>query len=174
MISPKASIYGNVKIGKNVRIDDFCVLSGNITIGDNIHIATGTRLIGKAPIVLEDYAQLSFGISIFSSSDDFSGFGMVGPQVPLRYRKVESAPVTLKRHALIGCNSIVFPGVTIGEGAAVGALSVVKTNVTEWTICAGSPLRQIGQRSHKIEELEREWVNLQENFLDQWVPEWPL
>ena len=41
LVSRKASIYGieNISIDDNSRIDDFCILSGNITIGKNVHIA---------------------------------------------------------------------------------------------------------------------------------------
>ena len=48
LISRKASIYGseNIEIGENVRIDDFCILSGKIKLGNNVHIASGTYLWG--------------------------------------------------------------------------------------------------------------------------------
>ena len=48
LISNKVSIYGAefISIGDNVRIDDFCILSGKITFGNNIHIGAGSVVIG--------------------------------------------------------------------------------------------------------------------------------
>ena len=77
LISDKASIYGikNIEIGSNVRIDDFCIISageGGIKIGNYVHIACYAHLIGSGQIIVEDHAQISGKVSIYSSSDDFS------------------------------------------------------------------------------------------------------
>jgi acetyltransferase-like isoleucine patch superfamily enzyme len=53
------------------------------------------------------------------------------------------APVTLKKGCQIGMGSILMPGVTVGEGAIVGARSVVTRDVPAWTIAAGSPCKVI-------------------------------
>lgn len=53
------------------------------------------------------------------------------------------APITLKKGCQIGMGSIIMPGVTIGEGAIVGAHSVVTHNVPAWTIVVGSPAKVI-------------------------------
>ena len=57
LISRKTSFYGvdKISIGNNVRIDDFCILSGNITLGNNIHISAYVALYGAEGIVFEDY-----------------------------------------------------------------------------------------------------------------------
>jgi galactoside O-acetyltransferase len=57
--------------------------------------------------------------------------------------------VVLGRHGLIGAGSVVLPGVTIGEGAAVGALSLVRKDVPPYAIVAGNPMRTLGQRSEE-------------------------
>ena len=62
LLSDKASYYNcnNIKIGNNVRIDDFCVLSagmGGIEIGSHIHIAVYSSLIGAGKIVLKDFCK---------------------------------------------------------------------------------------------------------------------
>ena len=62
LISKKTSIYSaeNISIGSNVRIDDFSILSGNILIGNNVHIAAGVYLFaGKTGIELEDFVGIS-------------------------------------------------------------------------------------------------------------------
>jgi carbonic anhydrase/acetyltransferase-like protein (isoleucine patch superfamily) len=75
-ISRLASFYGteNIAIGNNVRIDDFCILSGRITIGNYIHVAAGCYLYGgEQGIELNDFVNLSSRIVIYSKSDDYSG-----------------------------------------------------------------------------------------------------
>ena len=59
---------------------------------------------------------------------------------PRTARTIASMPVR------IGCNSVVLPGVTIGDGAIIGAGSLVNKNVEAYAIVAGNPLRQIGSR----------------------------
>jgi maltose O-acetyltransferase len=55
-------------------------------------------------------------------------------------------PVTIGDHAWIGFRAIVLPGVSIGEGAVVGAGAVVSRDVPPFTIVAGNPARPIGRR----------------------------
>lgn len=156
LISDKCSIYNaeKIEIGSNVRIDDFCILSageGGIVIGDNIHIACYVSLIGAERIQIDDFAQVAQKTSILSSTDDFSGEYLVGPTVPNKYRRITSKPVHLKKHAVIGANSVVLPGVTFGEGGAVGALSLVKSDVEAHKLYGGSPLHFIKDRSYKMD-----------------------
>ena len=71
-ISKKTSIYNpkKIKIGNNVRIDDFCVISagkGGIEIGNNVHIAIFCSLIGQERIVMNNFSGLSSRVSIYST-----------------------------------------------------------------------------------------------------------
>src|SRR5882672_8401994 len=89
-VSDKAVFYNpsKISIGDNSRIDDFCILSageGEFHIGRHVHIACYVSLIGKNAILLEDFAGLSSRVSIYSSSDDFSGNYMTGPTVSEEY-----------------------------------------------------------------------------------------
>lgn len=74
LISRYARFYGadKISIGDNVRIDDFCILSGEITIGSNVHISAYVALYGANGIVLEDCTGISPRSTIFSAMDDFS------------------------------------------------------------------------------------------------------
>ena len=151
LISDKASIYGvkDIEIGSNVRIDDFCIISagkGGIKIGDYVHIACYAHLIGAGQIIVEDHAQISGKVSIYSSSDDFSGNYLVGPTVPSEFTNVKSLTVHLKKYVVLGCNAVVLPGVTIGEGTAIGALSLVSKSLPEYGIYGGNPLKFIKER----------------------------
>lgn len=163
-ISDKTSIYNpkNIHIASNVRIDDFCILSagdGGISIGNYVHIACGVTMIGAAKITLDDFSNVSGKSSIYSSSDDFSGRYLIGPTLPKGFSNVKSAPVHLKKYVILGCNTVVLPGVTIGEGVAVGALSLVSYDLEPYGIYAGSPLRRIKDR-------KREMVALSKTLID--------
>lgn len=164
LISDKASIYGtsNIEIGSNVRIDDFCIISageGGISIGNYVHIACYAHLIGAGRIILEDHSQVSGKVSIYSSSDDFSGEYLVGPTVPSKYTNVKSATVHLQKYTVLGCNAVVLPGVTIGEGTAVGALSLVSKNLEPYKIYGGSPIRILKERTSGMKNFKIEHDN---------------
>lgn len=159
LISRKASLYnaGAIEIGSHVRIDDFCVLSagaGGITIGSFVHVAVYVSMIGAGRITLGDYSCLSGRVSIYSSNDDYSGIHLTNPMVPDRYRGVVSTDVVVGRHALVGAGSVVLPGVTIGEGAAIGAMSFVRGDCAPFGIHAGVPARLIKARSRRLLDLE--------------------
>ena len=154
-ISEKASFYSpeSISIGSNVRIDDFCMLSGNITLGNYIHISAYSALYGKYGIEMEDYTGLSPRCTVFSATDDFSGEFMISPMVPNELTNVEGGKVLLQRFAQIGANAVVLPNVVIAEGSVVGAMSLVKSSTRKWGIYGGIPIKFIKKRNQKILEL---------------------
>jgi len=152
-ISRKCSIYGTdiVINGKNVRIDDFCFLSGQIVIGDFVHIAAFSLLNGNGGgILIDDYVNISSRVSIYSNSDDYSGDMMTGPLVPNECINVISQPVKIQKHVIIGANSFVMPGCNIGEGCAFGSYSFINTNTDEWGVYVGIPIRRLKNRSRNL------------------------
>lgn len=164
LLSSKASYYNcnNISIGDYTRIDDFCVLSaglGGITIGRNVHIAVYSLLTGAGRIVLDDFSNLSSRVSIYSSNDDYSGAAMTNPTLPNQFTNVVHADVSVGRHVIIGSGTVVLPGVTLGEGAAIGALSLVTKSCEAFTIYAGSPLKRVKSRDRNLLEVERAFMN---------------
>jgi galactoside O-acetyltransferase len=155
LISDKASIYSPhlISIGSNVRIDDFCILSGTITLGNYIHIAAYSALYGKLGIEMEDYAGLSPRCTIFSASDDFSGEYMVSPMVPDELTNVTGGKVTIKQFTQIGAGTVILPNVTLEEGTAIGAMSLVKNDTEEWSIYGGCPAKKLKKRKRNILKL---------------------
>ena len=151
-ISRKVSIYGaqNMIIGDNVRIDDYCILSGELRIGSNIHIAAYSALYGGKSIVLEDYTGISSRVVIYSVMDDFSGNYLIGPNQKIGTTNVQGGAVYVKKYAVIGTNSTVFPNLTINEGAVICAHSLVIKDVREWTNNMGIPVRCIGIRERGL------------------------
>lgn len=158
-ISPKASIYSNnLTVGDNVRIDDFCIITGDVKIGNNVHIGAYTFISGKYGVVLEDYVQISQRVSIYSASDDYSGLSLVGPTIPDEFKpRLKKGVVYLERHALIGAHSVILPGLRIGTGASVGALSLVNRNLLSWSMYAGIPVRFLRERSVEMLSLEKQF-----------------
>jgi len=146
-----------ISIGSNVRIDAYSVISagsGGISIGDHVHIGAYVLLVGAARIELHSYSGLSGRVSIYSSNDDYKGDALTGPTVPDEFRKVTRAPVTIGRHVVVGAGSVILPGVTIAEGACVGALSLIRRDVPSFKIVAGHLARIVGERKRDFLELE--------------------
>lgn len=154
MISHSAKIYGSdkISIGDNSRIDDFVVLSGEIEIGRNVHIAVHCSITASVnKIVFEDFSGVSFGCHIFASSEDYTGVALTNPTVPPEYRKnVPGKNVRLGRHVVVGASSVVFPGVDIADGCSIGANSTVTKSTEPWGIYIGSPAKKINIRSKEL------------------------
>lgn len=158
LISEKASIYEPQKmsIGNNVRIDDFSILVGNVTLGSYVHIAAFCSLGGSHGVVMEDFSGLSSRVAIFSSSDDYSGRYLTNPTVPGKYSHAISGMVRLGRHVIIGVGSVILPKVSIGEGTAIGAMSLVNKSLDPWGIYAGVPARYVKARSKELLDIEKQ------------------
>jgi acetyltransferase-like isoleucine patch superfamily enzyme len=108
----------DIFVGDNVRID-----SGHadlIYIDDHAHIAGGTRLLCHQRD-LKDYCV----------GDDYAKLGYV------------LKPIHLCKGSLVGMESFVMPGVTIGEGAIVGAGSLVTKDIPAWTVATGRPAKVV-------------------------------
>jgi len=166
LVSRKASFYGisRISLGNNVRIDDFCVLSagkGGIQIGNFVHIAIFASLMGDGKIIIEDFSGVSSKVSIYSSNDDYTGEYMSNPTVPDQYTNVTHADVLICKHVLIGSGSIILPGVTLHEGAVVGALSLINKDCDEFFIYKGNPAKKIVERSRELLKLEKEFLQKQ-------------
>lgn len=104
-------------------------------------------------IELEDYTGISPRTTIYSAMDDFSGATLIGPIHDETLTNVTGGKVTLRRYTQIGCNSVIFPSVTIEEGTVVGAMSLVNTTLPSWGIYTGIPARRLKDRSKELLKL---------------------
>lgn len=160
-VSDKAAIYNpeQIEIGDNSRIDDFCVISGNVIIGRNVHIAVFCNVAGgEKGVTFEDFSGLAYGCHVFSQSDDYSGKTLTNPTIPAKYKNEYKAAVLLKRHVIIGTCSIVLPGVVVEEGCSVGAMSMVTKSTEPWSIYFGIPAKRLKARKQDLLELETQYL----------------
>lgn len=162
-LSRVVSIYGaeKMKLGSDVRIDDFCLLSGRIVLGDHVHVSSHVSLNGLYGITCGDFSSISTKATVLSGNDDNSGSFLTNPTVPEKFTNVDGREVIIGRHCLVGAGTVILPGVHLGDGACVGALSLVKTDLEAWKIYAGVPCRMLKERSMKLLQLERELHELE-------------
>ena len=146
-------------LGDHVRIDDFTIVSGKVTMGSYIHVSQFCGIYGgDEGIVMGDFSGLSAKCSVYAVSDDYTGHSMTNPMIPAKYKPMSlSKPVLIGKHAIIGCNSVVLPGVDIQEGAAVGSLSCVTHSLEPWSINTGIPAKKRSDRAKDILKLEKQF-----------------
>ena len=143
---------------RNIQIGDYCwvdsgvrieSLLGEVSIGRRVHIGSQTILSSRSPITIEDYAGIAAGVRLYSSSElPIPGLHMSGPMIPEKYRSFITKPVRVGKNGFVGTNSVLLPGANIGEGAILGALSLLKTSIPDWEIWAGLPAKKISKRSN--------------------------
>lgn len=161
IIWPLAKVIAaeNITIGDSVIIDDFVFLDGgtNTKIGSFVHIAIGASICGDGELIMEDFSGLSGGVRVYTSNEDYLGGSLTNPAVPSPYRQSIRSYVHIGKHAIVGANSVILPGVIVGEGVAVGANSLITKDLEPWTIYVGSPARAVRERpSERIRELEQQ------------------
>ena len=122
-----------LKIGKYSIITWHCIIEGgaNIKIGDRVFLGPGSKLLSST------YELHGYYTSQFLPKDAYS---------------INYGNITIENDAYIGAGTIVMPGVKIGEGAVVGANSLVNHNLKPWGIYFGNPVKLIGTREKPIEE----------------------
>jgi galactoside O-acetyltransferase len=137
-----------VELGDFSQIDEgvFLFAGEGIVIGRHVHLAFGSSISGGGRCDIGDFAGIGAGVRLITGTDMPDGEGLTNPTVPDKMRTVKRSYVNLGAHVVIYTNSVVLPGVTIGEGAVVAAGSVVHRDLKPWGIYAGNPLVQVGAR----------------------------
>jgi len=137
-----------IEIGDNSEIDDFTFIYGGkgIKIGRYVHISRFVSIIGGGELYLGDYVVLADGTRILTGTDSYQGGYRMSTCLPLEQRNLKVSFIRIEKDAFVGTNSIVHPGVSIGEGAIIGSNSLVLKDVEPWTINVGSPCKVIKKR----------------------------
>ncbi|MEP7326780.1 MAG: acyltransferase [Gemmatimonadota bacterium] len=111
-----------------------------VQIGEQVYIADGLMIVeelgGDEVLTIGDRVSIAPQVILVTSSHPNNS--LIRPFAP-----VSSGPVTLEQDAWIGAGAIILPGVTVGRGAVVGALSVVASNVEPLHVVAGQPARTV-------------------------------
>jgi galactoside O-acetyltransferase len=158
IVAPTAKIFPWAKliddgdvltIGDHAQIDDFVFLNAGrrCVIGRFVHLASFVSVVGGGEFVIEDFAGLSAGCRVITGTDDYSGPFLTNPTVPRDLANYRISHVHVGRHVIVGTNAILYPGVTLPEGVAIGAGCHVRTRLVPWGVYGGDPLRKIGERN---------------------------
>lgn len=150
-ISRYARIYqpGRVRLGSNVRIDDFAVLSpgpGEIQLAGHNHIAVGVLLFGS--ISIGSWSTVSSRSAIYARSDDFRFDAVTYPDIDDEaLRRTVDMPIAIGERVVIGTGCTLLPGAEIGDGISLGAMSLVTRPLLTPGLYVGVPARRIRGRS---------------------------
>jgi acetyltransferase-like isoleucine patch superfamily enzyme len=117
--------------------------AATVVLGKRVFLGTGTILDVQEGVSIGDDVLLAPGTFITDHNHGLK------PGATISDQPCEVRPVVIERGAWLGRNATVLPGVTIGEGAVVGAGSVVTKSVPPYEIWAGVPAKKIGSRKHE-------------------------
>lgn len=150
-----------VEIGDNVIIDDFSYISTALKIESYVHLSSGAKIIGgrNCTVHFGSFSTLAPNVVLAAGSDDYHA-GLATPLVDAKFKgDVEYGDIHIGRHSIVGAGSVVLPGVTFGEGASLGALSLAKKDLKAWTLYGGVPAEKISERDKAvILKLEKEFL----------------
>lgn len=137
-----------IEIGDYSQVDEgVWVFAGEgVWLGRHVHLAFGSSISGGGQCRIDHFAGIGAGVRILTGTDVVDGTGLTNPTVPEQTRAVRRGAVEIGAHAVVFTNSVVFPDVTIGEGAVVAAGSLVHHSLAAWGIYAGNPMVQVGVR----------------------------
>ena len=110
-------------------------------------VGNGAELYNLAPIRIGAYSVVSQRSYLCTATHDYTA-----PDFPLH-----SKAITVGANAWIAAFAFIAPGINVGEGAVVGACSVVTKDVPPWTVCAGNPCRVIKGRQRVAQVLTAPW-----------------
>ena len=135
----------NVSLGRNVYVGHQAILKGyylnQLVIGDETWIGQQVFMHAAGGIRIGARVGIGPAVKILSSEHR-----EVGRETPVLFSPIELQPVAIEDDADIGIGAIVLPGVTIGQGAIIGAGSVVTRDVPAYAVVAGSPARILRHR----------------------------
>ena len=125
-----------------------CHIGKDIFVGDNVRVDAGHSNL----IFIDDHAHIAGGTRLLCHQRDLRNYCVGDDYAKLGYIL---KPIHLCKGSLVGMESMVMPGVTIGEGAIVGAGSLVTKDVPAWTIATGRPAKVVKEipRREIVQEL---------------------
>ena len=113
-----------------------CKVGKNVFIGSQVYIDSGYANL----IEIEDYVHVTARCLLLCHERNLSNYYKNDNASKLKYK---TGKIILKRGCMIGMNTMIMPGVTVGEGAIVGAYSLVTKDIPAWTIAVGRPAKVV-------------------------------
>ena len=147
------AIYSGVRIGNNVSFGHNVLVREKVTIGAESKLGTNVVVDGSSSIGSRVSVQTGVYVCTYSTVEDSVFLGPCCVFTNDRYvmqKPFKLIGPTVKRGASIGANALLFPGVTVGEGAVVGSQAMVNVDVPPRTIFAGIPAK-------KIRDVAQDW-----------------
>lgn len=137
----------NIDFGKYIIIDDFVLIYAKekVKIGNYVHIASFVSISGGGALIMEDFTAIASGSRVVTGSDDFKDWGFGNPAISNAYRNAKTGNIKVEKFAIIGANSVILPDVTIGEGVAVAAGSLVTKSLAPWGVYVGN--KRVAERN---------------------------
>jgi galactoside O-acetyltransferase len=140
-----------ISIGDFSQIDEGVRIFGGagVAMGRHVHMAFGSSISGGGTAILYDFVGIGAGVRLITGTEVIDGGGLTNPTVPTAFRTVRRGKIEIGAHSVVFTNTIILPDVLIGEGAVIGAGSIVHRSLKPWSIYAGNPLVQIGTRERE-------------------------
>jgi len=134
---------GEIMLGDRVSIAHGCVIrtcTGTIRMGNQTRVGYGCIMHGLGGITIGDHVLLSPRVSIYAQNHGIKRDALIAEQ------EQSALGVAIEDDVWVGANAIILDGVTIRQGAVIGAGAVVTRNVPPYEIWTGNPARRIGKR----------------------------
>lgn len=132
------------EVGDNSRIDSFCKIEGDVTVGRFVHVASFCHLgVGGGRVFVGDYVGISSGVRVVSGTAVLDGRECGSVVAPEWMRSEARLVTTIRDRAFLGAGCTIMPGVFVGCGAVIAAGAVVTRDVGEGEVVAGVPARYV-------------------------------
>lgn len=142
----------NISCGDRVWIDSYTIISmpiSEIEIGNNIHIHSHIFMGGREKITIKDNAGISSGSKMFTGGMKIVDREktLVHPMIKdIDQEAINSGPIVIGENAMILSNCVISPNINVGKGSIVLSGSFLTKSTEPYSIFAGVPASQIGNR----------------------------
>jgi len=145
----ETSVKGSkLSIGENCMVDAFVKMkfsggTGDIIIGDNCYINSGTVIYSGHGVVMGNWVLIAANCTLSASNHEF---GSKDKTVYDQRFKASRGGIIIEDDVWIGANTVISDGAVLRKGAIIAACSFVNKEVESYGIYAGNPLKKIGER----------------------------
>lgn len=125
-VAPTANVYGSVRIWS----------PANLVIGDHAAIGPGAIVYSMAQVTIGPYAVISQRAHLCAGTHDIEDAAF----------QLRARPITIGARAWVAAEAFVGPGVTVGDGAVLGARGCAMRDLAPWTVYGGNPAVALRER----------------------------